>query len=143
MIQSVGKNDEEHTTSDSTENLIAPSTDFEKLQVSQGGKAMSSVYSGSDEPQAKRSSSSSRRSSKGGSPDSRRKSSSPFPKFHRRSSSHAAKEKRDKDHHLAAWLHDGNVIYKSVGLGLMDLAVGTKMVEFAKEKGLGTHIEGF
>lgn len=36
-----------------------------------------------------------------------------------------------------------NVIYKCVGMGLMDLVVGKKVLEVGKEKGLGTHIEGF
>ncbi|KAJ4293929.1 hypothetical protein N0V88_005443 [Collariella sp. IMI 366227] len=45
--------------------------------------------------------------------------------------------------HLEEWLKTGNVIYKSVGLGLMDLSIGMHIVEFAKEKGVGTHVEGF
>jgi ornithine cyclodeaminase/alanine dehydrogenase-like protein (mu-crystallin family) len=44
---------------------------------------------------------------------------------------------------MAQWLQAGNVIYKSVGLGLMDLTVGLKVVEFARAKGAGTHVEGF
>ena len=44
---------------------------------------------------------------------------------------------------LALWLETGNVLYKSVGLGLMDLSVGMHLVEFAKEKGVGTFVQGF
>ncbi|KAK4133617.1 NAD(P)-binding protein [Trichocladium antarcticum] len=49
----------------------------------------------------------------------------------------------DADGKLASWLETGNVIYKSVGLGLMDLTVGTYLVEYAGNKGFGTQIEGF
>ena len=44
---------------------------------------------------------------------------------------------------LAQWLETGNVLYKSVGLGLMDLSVGMHLIEFAKEKGVGTFVQGF
>lgn len=44
---------------------------------------------------------------------------------------------------MCRWLQAGNVVYKSVGLGLMDLTVGMKVIEFAKQKGIGTHVEGF
>jgi ornithine cyclodeaminase/alanine dehydrogenase-like protein (mu-crystallin family) len=53
------------------------------------------------------------------------------------------KTENTKRNHLAQWLQTGNVIYKSVGVGLMDLSVGMYIVEFAKEKGVGTHIQGF
>lgn len=36
-----------------------------------------------------------------------------------------------------------NVIYKCVGMGLMDLVIGKKVLEFGKQKEVGTHIEGF
>jgi ornithine cyclodeaminase/alanine dehydrogenase-like protein (mu-crystallin family) len=44
---------------------------------------------------------------------------------------------------MAKWLQSGNVIYKSVGLGLEDLTVAMRLVEFAREKGVGTHVEDF
>ncbi|KAK3945615.1 putative ornithine cyclodeaminase [Diplogelasinospora grovesii] len=53
------------------------------------------------------------------------------------------KKKAQKEDQLSRWLQNGNVIYKSVGLGLMDLSVGLHMIRFAKEKGVGSHIEGF
>ncbi|KAL2147284.1 hypothetical protein VTI28DRAFT_10274 [Corynascus sepedonium] len=44
---------------------------------------------------------------------------------------------------LLGWLETGNVIYKSVGTGLMDLSIGMHLIEFAKQKGVGTHVQGF
>ncbi|KAF6834142.1 UbiD family decarboxylase [Colletotrichum plurivorum] len=70
-------------------------------------------------------------------------SSSRGPGIHRRSSSQRSAEKHKKEDALVRWLRDGTVIYKSVGLGLMDLAVGMHLVELAREKGIGTQVEGF
>ncbi|KAJ5595010.1 uncharacterized protein N7459_001218 [Penicillium hispanicum] len=36
-----------------------------------------------------------------------------------------------------------NVIYKCVGMGLMDLVVGKKVLDVGREQRLGTHIDGF
>jgi ornithine cyclodeaminase/alanine dehydrogenase-like protein (mu-crystallin family) len=44
---------------------------------------------------------------------------------------------------LMEWLQKGNVIYKSVGLGLMDVVVGSELVRIADERGIGTRIENF
>ncbi|GAM87897.1 hypothetical protein ANO11243_059250 [Dothideomycetidae sp. 11243] len=44
---------------------------------------------------------------------------------------------------LREWLFKGNVIYKSVGMGLMDVVVGHELVRLAREKGIGTIIENF
>ena len=44
---------------------------------------------------------------------------------------------------LRRWLESGNVIYKSVGLGLMDICVGEDVVGVAREKNIGTTIESF
>ena len=44
---------------------------------------------------------------------------------------------------LKRWLFAGNVIYKSVGLGLMDICVGEGLVGLAREKRIGTMIENF
>ena len=41
------------------------------------------------------------------------------------------------------WIERGNVIYKSVGLGLMDVCVGEDVCRLARERGIGTVIEGF
>nr|POE47075.1 uncharacterized protein CFP56_00407 [Quercus suber] len=44
---------------------------------------------------------------------------------------------------LKDWLTKGNVIYKSVGLGLMDVVVGNELLRIAKERGVGTTVEDF
>lgn len=50
----------------------------------------------------------------------------------------------DKAHKsLMDWLMRGNVIYKSVGLGLMDVVVGSDLVRMADERGIGTRIMDF
>lgn len=55
------------------------------------------------------------------------------------------KEKEDDggDGGLFEWLQKGNVIYKSVGLGLMDVVVGSELVALADNRGIGTKIENF
>ncbi|KAI0518111.1 UbiD family decarboxylase [Xylaria bambusicola] len=59
---------------------------------------------------------------------------------HKRSKSHADEKRND---HLARWLTAGNVIYKSVGLGLMDLVIGFQIIKLANEKGVGGHLQDF
>jgi ornithine cyclodeaminase/alanine dehydrogenase-like protein (mu-crystallin family) len=49
----------------------------------------------------------------------------------------------DGEKGLVDWLVRGNVIYKSVGLGLMDLVVGGDVVTLARERGFGTTIADF
>lgn len=50
----------------------------------------------------------------------------------------------DKAHEsFVEWLQKGNVIYKSVGLGLMDVVVGSDLVKLADERGIGTRIDNF
>ena len=124
---------EEEESSDTGSALSIPSSDFEKLDLSTSGSgsAMSTVFSsGSDKK-----SSSSRTSSP---------SRSGSFTLHKRSSSHSSVDRqKKKDDHLSRWLQGGNVIYKSVGLGLMDLTVGMHLIEFARERGVGTHIDGF
>lgn len=44
---------------------------------------------------------------------------------------------------LREWLDRGNVIYKSVGIGLMDITVGNALIRLARERGVGTTIEHF
>ena len=44
---------------------------------------------------------------------------------------------------LGDWLMKGNVIYKSVGIGLMDICVGEDLVALAMEKGMGTSVDGW
>jgi len=42
---------------------------------------------------------------------------------------------------LRKWVMGGNVIYKSVGLGIMDLCVGNDVVKMAREKKIGTTVD--
>lgn len=106
------------------------------------GSSMSMVFRSSQD-EGRRSQSNSRP----GSPA--RKSSAPSSVLHGRRASQGAsghernKNKREQEDHLCRWLQAGNVIYKSVGLGLMDLTVGMKMIELAKQKQIGTCITGF
>ncbi|QDS74810.1 hypothetical protein FKW77_002290 [Venturia effusa] len=51
--------------------------------------------------------------------------------------------KDDNDGGLRDWLEKGNVIYKSVGLGLMDVVVGAELVRLADAMGVGTRIAKF
>ena len=44
---------------------------------------------------------------------------------------------------LKNWLMKGNVIYKGVGIGLMDICVGEDLVQLARERKVGTHVDGF
>ena len=44
---------------------------------------------------------------------------------------------------LLEWLTKGNVIYKSVGMGLMDLVVAGDLVKLAKERAVGVTIQDF
>lgn len=104
----------------------APSAELlEKLEINSSRSALSVVFGSS----SSRSLSPSPRGSFG---------------FHRRSSSQVSVDrKKDGEDRMAKWLSGGNVIYKSVGLGLMDLTVGLHLVRFAKEKNIGIHVEGF
>ncbi|GES61507.1 proline utilization protein PrnX-like protein [Aspergillus terreus] len=44
---------------------------------------------------------------------------------------------------LREWIQKGNVIYKSVGLGLMDLVTGGDLVQLARQRKIGTTVEDF
>lgn len=41
------------------------------------------------------------------------------------------------------WLQSGFVLYKSVGVGVMDIAVGRQLLQLAKDKGIGVTLEAF
>lgn len=49
----------------------------------------------------------------------------------------------DEEKSLREWVERGNVIYKSVGLGLMDLVTGGDLVRLARTRQLGTTVEDF
>lgn len=63
--------------------------------------------------------------------------------FRKRSGSSSDLEKKKKEDGLARWMSNGTVVYKSVGLGLMDLVVGNHLVKIAREKNIGTQVPGF
>lgn len=44
---------------------------------------------------------------------------------------------------MTEWLARGNVIYKSIGLGLMDLVVGNELVRLARDMDYGTFVSDF
>ncbi|KAI9675516.1 MAG: hypothetical protein M1829_003320 [Trizodia sp. TS-e1964] len=44
---------------------------------------------------------------------------------------------------LTRWLAEGNVVFKGMGMGLMDVVVGSALLRIAGEKGVGTRVEGF
>lgn len=111
--------------------VMSQTSSFSELDISDRSPSMNTVYS--DMPSSPSSPTSSR-------------SKSPFRMHFRKSSSNNLSEKdkeKQKDDGLSRWLRDGTVVYKSVGVGLMDLVVGTELVEIAKEKNVGTQIEGF
>ncbi|KAK8098545.1 UbiD family decarboxylase [Apiospora kogelbergensis] len=128
------------------------SSDLDKLDIKSGSSAMSSIY-GRNSTEA--GSFSNLEGASGTGSQSPKRSSSFTSLFskqqHRRSSSQGSSKQRKQSQsqsqnepdHLARWLTSGNVIYKSVGLGLMDLVVGNEIIRLAKEKGVGHHIENF
>ena len=61
--------------------------------------------------------------------------------FHKKDSD--KKYKDEGDGGLREWLVRGNVIYKSVGIGLMDVVVGMEIVKLADARGIGTTISNF
>ncbi|QIW99057.1 hypothetical protein AMS68_004575 [Peltaster fructicola] len=48
-----------------------------------------------------------------------------------------------EDSGLKEWLTRGNVIYKSVGLGLMDVTIGNELIRISRERGFGITIDQF
>lgn len=133
--------DEEDAASADSDAASIAASELEKLDFS-GTPSIKSAFSGSDgasvsEPRSSISKDSTKTSGSSGS------GSSKGPSMLRRSSSQRSADKRKKEDALVRWLKDGTVIYKSVGLGLMDLSVGMHMIQLAKEKGIGTQIEGF
>ncbi|KAL6708981.1 hypothetical protein ACN47E_002108 [Coniothyrium glycines] len=61
----------------------------------------------------------------------------------RRGSGKETSHEEEEHKRLIEWLQRGSVIYKSVGLGLMDVVVGSDLVRMADEKGIGTKIVNF
>ncbi|KAK2603537.1 hypothetical protein QQS21_004306 [Conoideocrella luteorostrata] len=124
----------EESETDTTGSQTPMSSDFESpIDVNDKKQSMSSVFSEQAPRPASPSSSISSTHA--------RKPSFPLP-FRTRSGGSVDAEKKKEDG-LARWLRDGTVVYKSVGLGLMDLVVGMHLIKVANEKKIGTQIEGF
>ena len=128
----------EESDADTLSTTSIDSSEFENLKLD-GTSAMSSVFSeSSSTDRTSLSGESATSSSQNGGKGERGFS------FHKRSSSHGSMERqRKKEDSLARWLSQGTVIYKSVGLGLMDLAVGLHLVKVAAARNVGSHINGF
>lgn len=60
-----------------------------------------------------------------------------------KSDSAAREKENEKEDALGRWLREGTVIFKSVGVGLMDLVVGLHLVKVAQEKQIGTQVYNF
>lgn len=122
----------EESETDATSSQASISSDINNLDLDGRTPSMSSVFGNSSEQPS--------------SPTDSMGSGSRKPSmfhFRKGSSSSSDNEKRKKENHLVRWLRDGTVIYKSVGLGLMDLVIGTHLVQVANDKNIGTQIEGF
>ncbi|KAM0723028.1 hypothetical protein Q7P37_001226 [Cladosporium fusiforme] len=52
-------------------------------------------------------------------------------------------QSQNKDHELSQWLQHGFVVYKSVGVGVMDLAIGQHLLRVAESQGLGLQLSDF
>lgn len=124
----------EESETDTTGSRTPVSTEADSLDFSDRTPSMSTVYS--DPPQRPGSPSSS------ASPGHSRKPSFTLP-FRSSSGSSSEAEKKKKEDSLSRWLRDGTVVYKSVGLGLMDLVVGMHLLKVANDKNIGTQIKGF
>jgi ornithine cyclodeaminase/alanine dehydrogenase-like protein (mu-crystallin family) len=44
---------------------------------------------------------------------------------------------------MGKWLEEGFVVYKLVGMGIMDIAVGKALMGMARERGVGVHLDEF
>ena len=66
-----------------------------------------------------------------------------FPFRRRKSSSDSSDRRETPDQAVSKWLREGNVIYKSIGLHMMDIVVGLRLIELAQEKGIGHFVDGF
>ncbi|KAI9729639.1 MAG: hypothetical protein M1818_008442 [Claussenomyces sp. TS43310] len=107
-----------------------------KLEAGSSGSSLASVFK--DDSNGK---SVSRKSSF--SRISPRSSRTSHAESHTRSVSMDGRKGVRKEDAMSRWLGEGNVIYKSVGMGLMDLVVGGDLLNLAVSKGIGTTIPQF
>jgi ornithine cyclodeaminase/alanine dehydrogenase-like protein (mu-crystallin family) len=135
-----------HHDDDDSSAIDDSSESFEGLSSPTEGKSPASSLALAFREQSFESTNSSRSPSRKSSfSNLSRKGSRVFRNRHGSSASDAPLKKKmsREEEELSRWLHKGNVIYKSVGLGLMDLVVGTEVVRLAKEKRIGTTFEDF
>ena len=129
--------EESETDTTGTQTPMSSESDVPPLDFNDKSSSMSSVYGNEPPPRPLSPSSTS------SSHHSRKHS---FP-FHIRrgsgSSADAEKKKKEKEDGLSRWLRDGTVVFKSVGLGLMDLVVGNHLIKVAREKNIGTQLDEF
>ncbi|KAG6015688.1 hypothetical protein E4U43_004962 [Claviceps pusilla] len=131
----------EESETDTTGTQTPTSTDVESPMdpnLHDKPSSISAVFSETLTPRSASPSTSSSTSS----PHHARKPSFPLP-FHTAHSGSSSETLSRTEDRLARWLRDGTVVYKSVGLSLMDLVVGTHLVKIANERKIGTFIEGF
>ena len=114
-------------------------TGHSSFSLSDGKSSMASVMSGN----GKSSRSSSRYSSRSGSFSESWKGALAFHKRSHDLNDHHQKKQSKDEMEMTEWLCRGNVIYKSVGIGLMDLVVGTEVVKLAWKRKAGMVIDGF
>ncbi|RFU31661.1 hypothetical protein B7463_g4690, partial [Scytalidium lignicola] len=145
MLEKTADDTYGYSSTDSSD-MVSMRSSFEGLEVgSAAGRSLSSVFGGDNGSERKAASRNNSKSPSGRRSDSRRSSGI----FHKRTSSRGAFETERKssqssaDDAMCRWLSNGNVIYKSVGMGLMDLVVGSDLVMIARERGIGVTIQDF
>lgn len=155
MIKRLAHEEEHPSPSPTKEDSISES--IEDLDLTPQSPAMSAVFGtgplGGDLGNGRRSSSQSpsraRRASGTGASQIESTGKFRLPSFghHKRTASQQSslddKGSQKRGDHLTRWFTSGNVIYKNVGLGLMDLVVGLEIVKLANAKGVGSRVESF
>lgn len=152
MLERMDSEDDESAI---TESPLSDEPSLETLNLGDGTqKSLSTVFGSSNttsQPPSRKSSLSISRNSSSFSLHKRSSSSSRTPVLHHErtnSTSSSATRKRskkqtEKEHEMCRWLSTGNVVYKSVGMGLMDLVVGSDLVSLARERGVGAVVPDF
>ncbi|KAH8811983.1 hypothetical protein F5884DRAFT_728585 [Xylogone sp. PMI_703] len=142
MLEQAADESYGYSSTDSSD-MASLRSSLEGLEVGPGsGKSLTSIFGDKGSLRKAVSRNNSRSPSRRS--DSRRSSGI----FHKRSSSGTFETERknsqsSSDDAMCRWLSNGNVIYKSVGMGLMDLVVGADLIMVAREKGIGVTIPDF
>ncbi|KAI0198517.1 hypothetical protein F4808DRAFT_435466 [Astrocystis sublimbata] len=163
MIRRLNSDEDSSSQQSNDAEFVPLAESVDKLEFSAQEAAMSAVYGAGPAGDAENSKSSLAQSPSPASPHNRHNSDAKhdgddgdgskkngggfhLPSFakHKRSASSKSEKRLEKhDEHLARWITSGNVIYKSVGLGLMDLVVGLELVKLANAKDVGTRVQEF